>query len=613
MAHVPPDSLPRVAVLLVDDRADNLLALEAVLEPLGQRLVRARSGEEALAAVAEEDFAVILMDIRMPGLDGFETMALLHARQSARRVPIIFISGHPAEHHLLRSYAAGAVDYILKPIDPDAIRSKVSVFVHLRQNELALELAQAKLEKRVAERTAALAEANRALALEVTERKAAEQKLYERAYHDSLTGLANRSLFILHLDRAIARYRRRPEPGFALALLDVDRFKIVNDSLGHLAGDQLLLGFAQRLTGALREVDTVARLGGDEFAVLLDGVGELKEATRLAARIEGALAAPFEIDRREIFSSASIGIVMMDDRYACAEDVLRDADVAMYRAKAAGRGRYQVFDLGMHESVMAQLELESELRRAVERDELSLRYQPIVSLHDDTVVEVEALVRWCHATRGVLLPEQFVPLAEDAGLMRRLGRWVVERALDDLAAFQASGLDVTMSVNLSPAQLSSPSLATEIARIARRSGIDPRSLNLEVTETAVMTHREIAEPALSRLVELGVSISLDDFGSGYSCLGHLHRLPVGALKIDRCFVAQLEGDERGTVVAAIISLAHNLGMAVVAEGVETAAQAERLRRLGCDRAQGFLFAEPLEAEAARALCFERRPRQSAAS
>jgi diguanylate cyclase (GGDEF)-like protein len=328
--------LPRVNVLLVDDRADNLMALEESLASLGQRLVRAQSGNEALRAVLDDRFAVILMDIRMPGLDGFETIALLKQRERTRHVPIIFLSAYPEPHHRLRSYSAGAVDYILKPFDPDELRSKVQVFVNLRQNELALEAAQRELESRVAERTAELER-------EIVVRKAAEQRLMDLAHHDPLTGLANRRLLIERLAFVIAQSRRRPQPTFALLLLDIDHFKRVNDTQGHLAGDELLVGIARRLQSCLREVDTAARLGGDEIAILLDGINDLADAQRTVERIQAALSEPFVIGGRVLLATASIGIALMRPEYVRGDELLRDADIAMYRAKDAGRASYRIF------------------------------------------------------------------------------------------------------------------------------------------------------------------------------------------------------------------------------------------------------------------------------
>jgi diguanylate cyclase (GGDEF)-like protein len=346
------DELPRVSVLLVDDRAENLTALEAILEPLGQRLVRASSGDAALRAVLDEHFAVILMDVAMPGLDGIETFELLKLRERSRHIPIIFLSAF--DEHIVRGYSAGAVDFMLKPYHPDALRAKVGVFVHLRQNELALEAVRNELEARVAARTAELAAANEALQREIAERTAAERKLFEQAHHDPLTGLANRALLMEHLGAAVARSRRRASPSFAVMLLDLDRFKYVNDTHGHLAGDQLLVAVADRLRRCLREADLAARLGGDEFAVLLDGVADVSDATRSAERIADAISMPVIIEGRPLHATASIGIAMRSADHTRAEDLLRDADAAMYRAKELGRARYHVFDDALRSLVAAR-------------------------------------------------------------------------------------------------------------------------------------------------------------------------------------------------------------------------------------------------------------------
>ena len=603
---VPADSLdilPRVSVLLVDDRMENLYALEASLEPLGQRLVFATSGADALRAVLDEQFAVILMDIRMPDLDGFETMALLKQRERSRDVPIIFLSGFSEQHHGFRSYSSGAVDYLQKPFDPEVLRSKVSVFVRLRQNELALQAAHDELERRVTERTAQLATANRALEREVWERKATEQRLFELAHRDSLTGLANRALLMEHLDAAIAKARRNRRNELAVMMLDVDRFKVVNDSLGHIAGDHLLLQVAQRLVACLRDVDTPARLGGDEFAIILDGVGDLGEASRAAQRVQTALETPFSIDGKEVFATASIGIVLMDDRYSRGEEMLRDADAAMYRAKETGRARFQLFDIHMHAAANARLELEADLCRAVDRRELVLHYQPIFDLAQRTVVGFEALVRWRHPKRGIVLPNDFIPLAEETGMIRPIGTWVLREACTQLAAWTAQHGAIEMAVNISSHQLAQPDFAAEVERAI--AGIPANQLVLEITESVLMPRVGAPEQTLRRLRDLGVAIALDDFGTGYSCLSYLHDFPVTELKVDRSFVQRL-GTEHEQIVRAIISLAHNLGMVVTAEGVETASQAELLRAMTCEHAQGYYFAKPLDPEAAGALLAKRR-------
>jgi diguanylate cyclase (GGDEF)-like protein len=334
--------LPQVSVLLVDDRAENLLALEAVLEPLGQRLVQAHSGGAALQAVLAEQFAVILMDIRMPDLDGFETLALLRTRKRSRHIPIIFLTGFAEQEDQLRSYASGAVDILQKPFDPGTLRAKVNVFVHLRQNELALQIARDELESRVAERTQELATANAALELEIEHRKEIERQLIEQAHRDALTGLANRKLLLEHLHHAVARFHRQGTPRCAVMMIDLDRFKSINDTRGHFAGDQVLVEVARRLERCLRDVDTAARFGGDEFAILLDGVDAMRDATRVADRIHAALAAPLMLDGEAVTISASIGIALIDADYKHGEELLRDADSALYRAKQAGRARTEV-------------------------------------------------------------------------------------------------------------------------------------------------------------------------------------------------------------------------------------------------------------------------------
>jgi diguanylate cyclase (GGDEF)-like protein len=333
-------ALPRVGILVVDDRRENLLALEAILEPLGQRVVRAGSGRAALDAIAHELFAVILLDVRMPGLDGFETVARLAEMFPEHRSPVIFVSAFDDVDVLARSYAAGAVDFIPKPVDPDVVRAKVAVFVRLRQHELALERARDELEAKVAARTSELVALNTTLQREIERRKAAERRLHDRAFRDGLTGIANRGQFLIHLGRAFARWRRSRSP-FALLLLDLDRFKAINDTLGHLAGDQTLVGVATRITAAVRAVDLVARLAGDEFAVVLDDVSALDQARLLVKRIEDAFAEPLPVGGRMVAVKVSIGAVVMSDAYAHPEDLMSAADSAMYATKARRRRRSQ--------------------------------------------------------------------------------------------------------------------------------------------------------------------------------------------------------------------------------------------------------------------------------
>lgn len=586
------------SVLLADDRPENLVALEASLEPLGARIVCAHSGFDALRAVLDDQFAVILMDVMMPGLDGIETMRLLKERERTRHVPIIFLTASRDDENLCRGYASGAVDYLYKPLDPDALRAKVSVFIALHEKELALQAAQAELELRVQERTAELAATNRALEQQIAERVATEKQLYELAHRDPLTGFANRPLLMQEMTRAVARAARSAAP-FAVLLVDIDRFKSVNDSLGHMAGDRLLLGIANRLSSCLRETDVPARLGGDEFAVLLDGVDTAEGALRVADRIQTVLASPFMLEGKEVTATASIGVALMEPRYARGEELLRDADAAMYRAKQTGRARSQLFDREMHESVVAKIRLEADLAQAVDRDQLVLHYQPIVDARTTKLVGFEALVRWQHPERGLLGPGEFIPIAEDTGLIRSIDFWVLQTACRQLREWSASNATATMSVNVSAQLLAQSDLVSVVLGTVRETGIAPSRLNLEITESAVMPNIGLAEVSLARLREAGIEISLDDFGTGYSCLSHLHDLPVTALKIDRSFVQRLGVlNQRPVVIEAIIGLAHTLGMSVTAEGVEHDEQLTYLRNVGCERAQGFLFSRAVDATAA---------------
>ncbi|HEY4176099.1 MAG TPA: EAL domain-containing protein [Kofleriaceae bacterium] len=593
--------LPIVNILIVDDRPENLLALEISLESLGQRIVRASSGQQALKAVLDEEFAVILMDIRMPGMDGFETLELLRKREKSRHIPIIFLTAHSEQRDFFRTWSAGAVDCLEKPIDPDALRAKVSVFVALRQNQLELEAAQAQLEQRIIERTADLQ-------TEIERRKGVEAKLLEQATHDALTGLANRKLLLEHLTHATSRWNRRRSSKFAVAMIDLDRFKVVNDTLGHLGGDQLLVEVAARLQHCLRAGDTAARLGGDEFAILLDGISELRDATRTTERIHRALNEPFIIDGRDVRIGGSIGLAMIDERYTQGEELLRDADTALYRAKDAGRSRTQVFDQEMHEHVQAELRDEQELGLAIEREEMCLFYQPIVDLASGNIVGFEALMRWAHPERGLVDPDRFIALAEETGLIRPLGRWAIDAACAQLVAFRrATPQPLVMSVNVSANQLSELGFATHVARALHEHSLPPSLLEVELTESTMMQGTAIEAHELGALRDLGVSLALDDFGTGYSCLASLQQLNVGKLKIDQSFIAPLgTSEERPEIVTAIIALARALHLDIVAEGIETTAQLELLRSLGCTHGQGFLFSPPVSAGDATALLRSRR-------
>jgi PAS domain S-box/diguanylate cyclase (GGDEF) domain len=427
---------------------------------------------------------------------------------------------------------------------------------------------------------------------DVTARKQAEERLVHDAIHDGLTALPNRTLFLDRLVHAIRRSKRSLDHPFALLFVDLDRFKDVNDSLGHLAGDELLVEIATRIRGCVRPGDTVARLGGDEFTILLDAIDRPEDAIRAAERVQRAVAAPFDIRGTEIFTTVSIGIAVSAPHYVHPEELLRDADIAMYRAKAKGRAGFEVFQPGMHTHAVALLQLENDLRRAVERHELVLHYQPIVSLGDNRIVGFEALLRWSHPSRGLLYPEDFLAVAEETGLIVDIGRWALREACMRMREWQQSfgRDDLEISVNLSGRQLVEPSLVAEVRRTLRESALPPRTLCVELTETVLMENSQTAMLTLAQLRDLGVQVHIDDFGTGYSSLSYLHRFPVDTLKIDRSFISHIEtGDKNLEIIRTIMTLARNLKMNVIAEGVENEMQRTQLVALGCHAAQGFLF------------------------
>ena len=446
------------------------------------------------------------------------------------------------------------------------------------------------------------------VANDVTERLRAEQKLWHAAFYDGLTGLPNRQLFMERLGQAIERARGRDAASFAVLFLDLDRFKVVNDSMGHRAGDQLLVAIARRLERIRRAGDTVARLGGDEFAVLVEGVDDPPAAGRVAERVQRELSVPFEVNGQEVFTSASIGIALGGSPSLRPEDLIRDADTAMYRAKALGVSRHEVFDITMHDHAVATLQLENDLRRAIDRGELRVKYQPILRLAArplPAIVGFEALVRWQHPKRGLVPPVDFIPMAEETGIIGPVGRWVLAEGCRQMRALQQLFTRVpqlSLSVNLSGRQILQPDLVEQIAGVLESSRMDPRTLRLELTESVLVENEAAALRCLTRLKSLGLKLAIDDFGTGYSSLSYLHRMPIDVLKIDASFVRTMGSDEKNRrIVETILLLGKNLGVEVIAEGVETQAQAQALQRLGCELVQGFLYSEAVDIEAASAL------------
>lgn len=440
---------------------------------------------------------------------------------------------------------------------------------------------------------------------DITERKLVESQLLHDALHDDLTGLPNRALFMERLAKAIKKSRRDPQHRYAVLFLDLDQFKMVNDSLGHTVGDQLLVAVARRLEVFVRPGDTVARLGGDEFIVLLEDLADINDAMMIADRIQQELSLSFALNGNEVFTTASIGIAVSSADYERPGDVIRDADTAMYRAKSQGRARHEIFHRKMHHQAVQLLKLETDLRRAVERGEFEAFYQPIISLSSEQIAGFEALIRWRHPERGMIPPETFIPIAEETGLIIPIGRWIMREACKQVSHWHRQFPNrprLSVTVNLSATQLSQPDLIEQVAGIIQETGINARCLRLEITESVVMEDVESVIDVLLKLKNLNVQILMDDFGTGYSSLSYLHRFPIDMLKIDRSFVSRMDHSGENTeIVSTIIMLARNLDLGVVAEGVETVSQKSRLKSLHCDYGQGYLFSKPTNAKGATRL------------
>ena len=431
---------------------------------------------------------------------------------------------------------------------------------------------------------------------DITERKQSEEQLRHDAFHDPLSGLPNRALFADHVKLTIARAKRHASRRFAVLFCDLDRFKVINDSLGHVAGDQLLVEVARRLENCLRQGDTVARVGGDEFTILLDDLANDAEAMSVAERIQQEISAAIVLTGREVFTTMSIGVAVGTGAYSDPEDILRDADTAMYRAKSLGKARHVVFDHSMHASAVNLLQIETDLRKALDKDQFYLLYQPIVSLDNFKLCGFEALVRWHHPERGLVSPLDFIPIAEETGQIIQLGEWALEEACRQMREWQEKYPQASpffMSVNLSAKQFNHTMLMAQVDNVLRKTGLNPRQLKLEITEGAVMENIDTATEMLRHLRDLGVQLAIDDFGTGYSSLSYLHRFPIDTLKIDRSFVTRMGNNlENVEIVRTIVMLAQVLGMDVVAEGVETKDQLKLLRDLKCEYGQGYYFSRP---------------------
>ncbi|MGD8989828.1 MAG: bifunctional diguanylate cyclase/phosphodiesterase [Desulfobacterales bacterium] len=434
---------------------------------------------------------------------------------------------------------------------------------------------------------------------DITDLKEAERQIYHQAFHDTLTGLPNRALFMEHLNMALKRAKRRDDYYFAVLYLDIDRFKLVNDSLGHSVGDQLIRAFASRIQESLRDLDILARFGGDEFVILLEDIENSEYASGVADRLQQELKRPFMVENKEVFAPASFGVVLNTQDYNDPEDIIRDADAAMYHAKENGKAQYKIFDKTLHKKALHLLERETDLRKAVNRNEFKNHYQPIVDLQTSSLVGFEALIRWNHPQLGLIYPGSFISIAEETGLIISITQLIAQQACEDLCRWQdrlKDELELTMNINISSKHFMSPTLLDDIKEILKQTGMPSDQLKLEITETALMEDADETIRLVHRLKDLGLHLVIDDFGTGYSSLSYLQRLPIDTLKVDRSFVSRIQSEPDGNrnIVEAIISLAHRLKMFVVAEGVETEEQFAILLEMDCQFGQGYLFSKPLD-------------------
>lgn len=452
--------------------------------------------------------------------------------------------------------------------------------------------------ERVRQQSDQLSQANQELQVEIDERRKAEEQLAYDALHDALTGLPNRALFMDRLRHAIEYTKRHEDYRFTVLFLDIDHFKVINDSLGHSIGDELLIAFAQGLRMSHRLSDTVARLGGDEFVILLEDTVDQDDAIVAAYRILDRFKLPFSLEGRQTFITASIGIVFCGNGYDQAEDILRDADIAMYHAKSQGKARFELFHAGLRDMAINRLELENDLRNALKRSEFILHYQPILSLKSNDFIGFEALIRWNHPQRGLLRPVEFIHVAEETGLIIPIGEWVLYEGCRQILDWQAQfpkNPPYTININISGVQLNHPDFVSQIERVLRDTGLDGNSLKLEITESVCVNSAESVGPAFRKLSEMGVQFHIDDFGIGYSSLSYLQQFPIHMIKIDRVFVSKMDGSKNNSeIVRSIVDLAHDLGMDAIAEGVETESQLKELKRFGCNYGQGYLLSYPID-------------------
>lgn len=592
-------------LLIVDDVRENRDILRRRFERHGFHATEASGGVEALDLMEREAFDLVLLDIMMPDIAGLEVLARIRSKYTPGVLPVIMVTAKSQSEDIVEALNLGANDYITKPVDFSIALARVITQLDRKRAEEKIhhlngELSRANdaLECRVADRTKDLIQANQQLQGEMEQREKSQETIAHLAHHDALTGLGNRLLFDKQLSDAV-EHRQQHGGDLAVLLIDLDGFKTINDTLGHGTGDSVLKHLASRLRNVLRDGDKIGRLGGDEFVIIQFGNEQPKEATALATRLLELVKTPFSIDGQKLVIGASIGIAVAGGDYQDADQLLRAADLAMYRAKADGRGRFRFFEPEFHRQVQERRDLELALRAAVDQDILEIQYQPLVNLQTNRISGFEALSRWEDSQRGFVPPSTFIPLAEEIGLIDIIGERILRRACAEAATWPEH---LTVAVNLSPAQFRSGHLISVVKNALAASGLLPSKLELEITESIFLQDSESNLALLSQLGELGVKISMDDFGTGYSSLAYLRSFPFDKIKIDRSFIRDLPASKSSlAIVRAICGLARSFGATTTAEGVETDDQLTQIRAEGCTDVQGYIFSKPLPASEIPAL------------
>lgn len=577
----------KTSILIVDDEAVVRNVLSELLSE-NYECVEAASAEDALALLNAKTFNLVISDINMTGISGLQMIP--QVRELAPDAIVIMISGEQNIENAIKAMRGGAFDYITKPFTFDQIEAVVSRALEHQSLRLTKKLYENHLEELVTARTSELRE-------QITERQRAEEKVNRMAYYDDLTNLPNPTLFKNRLTHELFSSSGSGQHS-AVILLALDRFKNINDTLGHEIGDELLRGAAHRLTNTIRQTDTAAYFGGAKFALLLTNVSGAEDAVKISQTIKNAVLSPFNCGEHELFVTASLGISLSPDDGGDCQTLLQNAGTALYRAREKGGDTCRFYTTAMHEIAVKRLSLENNLRRALERDEFILHYQPQINVESGKFSGMEALVRWQHPQLGLVPPNDFIPIAEETGLIIPLGEWVLRTACRQNAAWQRAGLSaMSVSVNLSLQQFRQTNLIEVVKNTLAETGLKPELLELELTESSIMNDAEQTLEMLHELKSLGIKISLDDFGTGYSCLSHLKTLPLDVLKIDRAFVRNVTTDSKdAAIVRTIVALARNLKLRTIVEGVETEEQAVFLSALGCDDFQGYLFSKPVPAE-----------------